>query len=219
MWATLQDQSFLLGAVLVILVHATKFGELNLANPVTGRYLALLPGAKVRDFVGPYAYHVALLAFLSVSLVAYYLTSQVIGYEAHAQKRQKCDVVRVGPDEISDFRAGQQREIAAGHRVSEVQLTELGCMNKDDEHGSKQKGLVLQRGPHGATPRLASAVGTESLRYDHLTVRGGIEGFGRCLLRGADDDCDKKHCCEDHFHFSLRNLSPSAKLNKLALDL
>src|SRR6516225_3619541 len=77
MWATLQDQSFLLGAVLVILVHATKFGELNLANPVTGRYLALLPGAKVRDFVGPYAYHVALLAFLSVSLVAYYLACQI----------------------------------------------------------------------------------------------------------------------------------------------
>lgn len=77
MWATLQDQSFLLGAVLVTLVHATKFGELNLANPVTGRYLALLPGAKVRDFVGPYAYHVALVAFLSVSLIAYYLVCQI----------------------------------------------------------------------------------------------------------------------------------------------
>src|SRR5262249_1554283 len=87
-------------------------------------------------------------------------------------------------------------------------------MNKGDEHGSKQKGLVLQRGPHGATPLLTSAVGTESLRYDHLTVRRGIEGFGRCLFRGGDDDCDKKHCCEDHFHFSLRNLSPSGKLNK-----
>jgi hypothetical protein len=77
MWATLQDQSFLLGAVLVTLVHATKFGELNLANPVTGRYLALLPGAKVRDFVGPYAYHVALVAFLSASLIAYYLVCQI----------------------------------------------------------------------------------------------------------------------------------------------
>src|SRR5262245_29112296 len=77
MWATLQDQSFLLGAVLVTLVHATKFGELNLANPVTGRYLALLPGAKVRDFVGPYAYHLALVAFLSVSLIAYYLVCQI----------------------------------------------------------------------------------------------------------------------------------------------
>jgi hypothetical protein len=69
MWTTLQDQSFLLGAALVILVHATKFGELNLGNPVTGRYIALLPGAKVRDFVGPYAYHIALFAFLAVSLV------------------------------------------------------------------------------------------------------------------------------------------------------
>jgi hypothetical protein len=77
MWTTLQDQSFLLGAALVILVHATKFGELNLGNPVTGRYIALLPGAKVRDFVGPYAYHIALFAFLAVSLVSYYLCCQI----------------------------------------------------------------------------------------------------------------------------------------------
>ena len=77
MWTTLQDQSFLLGATLVILVHATKFGELNLGNPVTGRYIALLPGAKVRDFVGPYAYHIALFAFLAVSLVSYYLCCQI----------------------------------------------------------------------------------------------------------------------------------------------
>ena len=49
MWTLLLDQSFLLGAALVTLVHATKFGELNLGNPVTGRYLALLPGAKVRN--------------------------------------------------------------------------------------------------------------------------------------------------------------------------
>jgi hypothetical protein len=77
MWTTLQDQSFLLGAALVIFVHATKFGELNLGNPVTGRYIALLPGAKVRDFVGPYAYHIALFAFLAVSLVSYYLCCQI----------------------------------------------------------------------------------------------------------------------------------------------
>jgi hypothetical protein len=77
MWTTLQDQSFLLGAALVTLVHATKFGELNLGNPVTGRYLALLPGAKVRDFVGPYAYHISLFAFLGVSLISYYLCCQI----------------------------------------------------------------------------------------------------------------------------------------------
>ena len=77
MWTTLQDQSFLLGAALVILVHATKFGELGLGNPVTGRYIALLPGAKVRDFVGPYAYHIALFAFLAVSLVSYYLCCRI----------------------------------------------------------------------------------------------------------------------------------------------
>ena len=77
MWTLLLDQSFLLGAALVTLVHATKFGELNLGNPVTGRYLALLPGAKVRDFVGPYAYHISLLAFLCVSLVSYYLCCHI----------------------------------------------------------------------------------------------------------------------------------------------
>jgi hypothetical protein len=32
MWTLLLDQSFLLGAALVTLVHATKFGELNLGN-------------------------------------------------------------------------------------------------------------------------------------------------------------------------------------------
>jgi hypothetical protein len=77
MWTILVDQSFLLGAALVTLVHATKFGELNLGNPITGRYLALLPGAKVRDFVGPYAYHLSLLAFLCVSLISYYLCCQI----------------------------------------------------------------------------------------------------------------------------------------------
>jgi hypothetical protein len=76
-WTTLQDQSFLLGAALIILFHAAKFGELDLANPVTGRYIALLPGAKVRDFAGPYAYHIALAAFLSVSLIAYYVCCQI----------------------------------------------------------------------------------------------------------------------------------------------
>ena len=65
MWTILVGPNrFCLGAALVTLVHATKFGELNLGNPVTGRYIALLPGAKVRDLVGPYAYHLALFAFL-----------------------------------------------------------------------------------------------------------------------------------------------------------
>ena len=73
MWTTLQDQSFLLGAALVILVHATKFGELNLGNPVANRYIALMPGAKV----GPYAYHIALFAFLAVSFGSYYLCCQI----------------------------------------------------------------------------------------------------------------------------------------------
>ena len=77
MWTTFQDQSFLLGAALITLFHATKFGELNPDNPITGRYIALLPGATVRDFAGPCAYRIALAAFLSVSLIAYYLCCQM----------------------------------------------------------------------------------------------------------------------------------------------
>ena len=87
MWTTLQDQAFLLGAALIMLVHATKFDELNLGNPVTGRYLALLPGAKVRDFVGPYAYHIALFSFLVVSFVSYYLCCQ--NFTQHSQRRNQ----------------------------------------------------------------------------------------------------------------------------------
>jgi hypothetical protein len=76
-WTTLQDQYFLIGAALVAISHAVKFGELNSADPVTGRYIALLPGAKVRDFAGPYAYHMALAAFLGVSLTAYFFVCQI----------------------------------------------------------------------------------------------------------------------------------------------
>jgi hypothetical protein len=76
-WATLQDQYFLIGAALVAISHAVKFGELNSADPITGRYVALLPEAKARDFTGPYAYHIALAAFLSVSLIAYFFVCQI----------------------------------------------------------------------------------------------------------------------------------------------
>ena len=77
MWATLQDQYFLIGTALVAISHAVKFGELNSTDPVTGRYITLLPGAKVRDFTGPYAYHIALAAFLGVSLTAYFFVCQI----------------------------------------------------------------------------------------------------------------------------------------------
>jgi hypothetical protein len=77
MWTTLQDQYFLIGAALVAISHAVKFGELNSADPITGRYVALLPGAKARDFTGPYAYHIALAAFLVVSLTAYFFVCQI----------------------------------------------------------------------------------------------------------------------------------------------
>src|SRR5262249_56105001 len=93
------------------------------------------------------------------------LADQVVGDQADTEERDKCEVVRVRSDEISDLRTGQQREVAAGHRVSEVQLTELGCVNKGDEHGSKQKRLVLQRGPHDAAPLLPSALGPEPFPY------------------------------------------------------
>jgi hypothetical protein len=73
MWDTLQQQSFLIGAALVLIYQAAKFSQLDVTDPVTSRYIALLPGASVRDFAGPYAYHVALTAFLAVSLAAYFV--------------------------------------------------------------------------------------------------------------------------------------------------
>src|ERR1700752_3403789 len=73
----LQDPTFLVGAALVAIFHAAKFGELNSADPIVGRYIALLPGVKVRDFAGPYAYHIALAAFLGVSLIAYFFVCHI----------------------------------------------------------------------------------------------------------------------------------------------
>ena len=46
MWTLLLDQSFLLGAALVTLVHATKFGELNLGNPSPVDTLHYSPAQK-----------------------------------------------------------------------------------------------------------------------------------------------------------------------------
>jgi hypothetical protein len=77
MWDTLYQEPFLLGAALVLIYQAAKFAELNLGDPVTSRYVALLPGAQVRDFAGPYAYELALGAFLLASLVGYFLCCHI----------------------------------------------------------------------------------------------------------------------------------------------
>ncbi|HXW25023.1 MAG TPA: hypothetical protein VEK73_09765 [Xanthobacteraceae bacterium] len=77
MWDLLGQQSFQLGAALVLIYQAAKFRELNRTDPVTSHYVALLPGAQVRDFAGPYEYRFALFAFLAASLVAYFLFCHV----------------------------------------------------------------------------------------------------------------------------------------------
>ena len=77
MWATLQQESFLVGAALVLIYQAAKFGQLKSDDPIASRYMTLLPGAQVRDFAGPYAYHVAFTAFLGVSFVVYFLVCQI----------------------------------------------------------------------------------------------------------------------------------------------
>jgi hypothetical protein len=77
MWDILHQQAFLVGAMLVAIYQAAKFTELNLADPITKRYVALLPDANVRDFASSYAYHTALFAFLGVSLVVYFLLCQI----------------------------------------------------------------------------------------------------------------------------------------------
>jgi hypothetical protein len=71
MWDALQQQSFLVGAALILIYQAARFGEIYAGDPVTSRYDSLLPGTGVRDFAGPHAYHWALAAFLVASLVVY----------------------------------------------------------------------------------------------------------------------------------------------------
>jgi hypothetical protein len=63
--------------MLVAIYQAAKFTELNLADPITKRYVALLPDANVRDFASSFAYHTALFAFLGASLAVYFLLCQV----------------------------------------------------------------------------------------------------------------------------------------------
>ncbi len=73
MWETLHQESFLLGAALILVYQAARFRELDLSDPIANRYLSLLPGAGVRDFAGPQAYRISLVAFLGVSFMAYLL--------------------------------------------------------------------------------------------------------------------------------------------------
>ena len=73
MWDAVQQQSFLLGATLILIYQAAKFGEIYAGDAVTSRYVSLLPGAGVRDFAGPNAYNWALAAFLVASLIVYSL--------------------------------------------------------------------------------------------------------------------------------------------------
>lgn len=77
MWELVQEQAFVVGAMLVVIYQAAKFTELNLADPITSRYVALLPDAKVRDFASSCAYHTALFAFLGASVVVYFFLCQI----------------------------------------------------------------------------------------------------------------------------------------------
>ena len=77
MWDALQTQSFVVGAALVLIYQAARFGDIYAEDPVTSRYVSLLPGTGVRDFAGPRAYNWALVAFLVSSLVIYSLLCMI----------------------------------------------------------------------------------------------------------------------------------------------
>ena len=77
MWDALQQQSFVIGAALILIYQAARFGDIYAGDPVTSRYVSLLPGAGVRDFAGPHAYNWALAAFLVASLVVYSLLCMI----------------------------------------------------------------------------------------------------------------------------------------------
>jgi hypothetical protein len=87
MWDTFQQESFLVGAALVLIYQAAKFGEMNLGDPVTSRYVTLLPGARVQDFAGPHEYHLALAAFLAASLAGYFLCCQISPTPFHRRRQ------------------------------------------------------------------------------------------------------------------------------------
>jgi hypothetical protein len=76
-WQTLLQHDVLVGATLVAIYQIAKFTELNLADPITRRYIALLPGVTVRDFAGAYAYYGALVSFIGVSLLIYFALCQL----------------------------------------------------------------------------------------------------------------------------------------------
>lgn len=77
MWDALQQQSFVVGAALILIYQAARFGDIYAGDPVTSRYVSLLPGAGVRDFAGPHAYNWALVAFLVASLIVYSLLCMI----------------------------------------------------------------------------------------------------------------------------------------------
>jgi hypothetical protein len=77
MWDALQLQSFVVGATLILIYQAARFGDIYAEDPVTSRYVSLLPGTGVRDFAGPRAYHWALVAFLVSSLIVYSLLCMI----------------------------------------------------------------------------------------------------------------------------------------------
>ncbi len=77
MWDLLSQQTFIVGATLVLLYQAAKFRELSRTDPVTSRYVALLPGAQVRDFAGPYEYYFGLAGFLAASFLLYFALCHV----------------------------------------------------------------------------------------------------------------------------------------------
>ena len=77
MWDAVQQQSFVLGAALILIYQAAKFGEIYAGDAVTSRYVSLLPGASVRDFAGPNAYNWTLVTFLISSLVVYSLLCMI----------------------------------------------------------------------------------------------------------------------------------------------
>jgi len=77
MQAEISPDVFLVGAALILIYQAARFGNIYAEDPVTSRYVSLLPGAGVRDFAGPNAYNWALVAFLVASLIVYSLLCMI----------------------------------------------------------------------------------------------------------------------------------------------
>jgi hypothetical protein len=70
-------EALLVGGFLIAVYQTAKFSELNFADPTTSRYIGRFHNLTVKDLAGAATYRFALIIFVLVSLLLYYLVCQI----------------------------------------------------------------------------------------------------------------------------------------------